>query len=123
MPKLSLPALTTLRGEIWWANLPDPSGSEPGFKRPIVVISSDSFNRSSIRTLIAVVITSHLYRANLPGNFLVQPEETGLPKASVVNVSQVVTLNKSYLTEQAGSLSVRSIQRLNAGLNLVLETG
>ena len=73
------------RGEIWWADLPDPRGSEPGFRRPILVISSDAFNRSQIRTVVAAVITSNVALAEAPGNLLLDPEQSGLPRPSLLN--------------------------------------
>ena len=90
------------RGEIWWASLPEPVGSEPGFRRPVLVIQSDDFNRSRIATVIALVITSNLKLAMAPGNVLLPSNATGLSKDSVANVSQVITIDKSFFTEKVG---------------------
>jgi len=92
------------RGEVWWAHLPDPVASEPGFNRPVLVIQSNAFNRSHIRTIIAVVITSNLRLAEAPGNVLMSASDTGLPKDSVANVSQVITIDRSFLTEKCGKV-------------------
>src|SRR5689334_10453969 len=93
------------QGEIWWADLPDPVGSGPGFRHPIVVIQSDAFNRSRIATVVCVPLTSNTRLAEVPGNVLLARSETGLPKDSVANASQVITLDKSLLTERVGKVS------------------
>ena len=108
------------RGEIWWANLPTPIASEPGYRRPVLIIQSDDFNRSRIRTVIVAVITTNLRLTEAPGNVLVTTDETGLPQDSVVNVSQVITMDKSFLTEQVGQISDRVISLIEDGLRLVL---
>lgn len=108
------------RGEIWWASLPEPSGSSPGFRRPLVVLQSDSFNQSRISTVIAAVITSNLRLADAPGNVLVSAKIAGLKKDSVINVSQLITVDKSYLTEKTGKLPAKLLQELEEGLRLVL---
>ncbi|MFN6560111.1 MAG: type II toxin-antitoxin system PemK/MazF family toxin [Nostoc sp. ChiSLP01] len=108
------------RGEIWWANLPTPVASEPGYRRPVLIVQSDEFNRSRIRTVIAVVLTTNLRLADAPGNILVTTDETGLPENSVVNVSQVITVDKSFLTEQVSQVSDRTILLVDEGLRLVL---
>jgi mRNA interferase MazF len=95
------------RGEIWWADLPEPRRSEPGFRRPVVVIQADAFNRSSIQTVIVAAITSNLELAEAPGNVLLPTRSSGLSRDSVVNVSQILTLDRSYLIEHAGTLSAR----------------
>ena len=87
------------RGEVWWAELPDPVASEPGFRRPVVIVSSNAFNRSRIRTVLAVVLTSNLRLSEAPGNVLLAAAESGLPKDSVANVSQVVTLGQGIPVE------------------------
>lgn len=92
------------RGEIWWADLPDPIASEPGYRRPLVVIQIDEFNRSRINTLVVVVLTTNLRVSEAPGNVFLKSEQTGLPKDSVANVSQILTVDKSFLTEKAGKL-------------------
>ena len=108
------------RGEIWWATLPEPVGSEPGYRRPVLIVQSDDFNRSRIATVIAVVITSNLRLAQAPGNVWLPCKVTGLPKDSVANVSQVVTIDKSFLTERVGRLPANLLAQVEAGLRLVL---
>jgi len=108
-------------GEIWWADLPEPRRSEPGFRRPVLVIQADSFNNSRIGTVIAALITTNLRLAGSPGNVVLPARCCGLPRASVVNVSQVVTLDKEYLTERAGAVPARLRRLVEAGLRLVLQ--
>jgi mRNA interferase MazF len=108
------------RGEIWWAALPDPRASEPGFRRPVVIVQSNAFNRSRIRTTISVVLTSNLRLAEAPGNVLVPASDSGLPKDSVANVSQVITLDRTFLTERCGRLPGHLIRSIDEGLRLVL---
>ncbi|HED06243.1 MAG TPA: type II toxin-antitoxin system PemK/MazF family toxin [Ignavibacteria bacterium] len=108
------------RGEIWWASLEDPVGSGPGYKRPVVVISSNDFNSSKINTIIVAVITSNLNLSEAPGNFELPKKSSGLSKKSVVNISQLLTLDKSYLTEKSGKLTNKQIEIINDGLKLVL---
>ena len=108
------------RGEIWWADLPTPKGSEPGFKRPVLIVQSDHFNRSRIQTVLAVVLTSNLRLANAPGNVLLAASKTGLPKDSVANVSQVITIDKSSLLEMAGKLENVPMGAVEDGLKVIL---
>jgi mRNA interferase MazF len=108
------------RGEIWWATLPEPIGSEPGYRRPVLIVQNDGFNRSSIQTVIVVVITSNIELADAPGNVMLSKKATGLPRDSVANVSQVVTLDKSFLTERIGSLSEDLQEEVDEGLRLVM---
>jgi mRNA interferase MazF len=108
------------RGEIWWASLPGPSGSGPGFRRPLLVISANSFNESRISTVIAVVITSNLRLADAPGNVRIPVRGTGLSKPSVANISQIVTVDKSFLTERVGKLAPRLLTEVEHGMRLVL---
>ena len=108
------------RGEVWWAGLPEPAASEPGYRRPVLVVSSDEFNGSRIRTVVAAVLTANLRLAAAPGNVLVAAEETGLPRDSVVNVSQVVTVDKSFLAEKAGLVGGRAMLAVEDGLRTVL---
>jgi mRNA interferase MazF len=108
------------QGEIWWAELLDPTGSGPGFRRPVVVVQGDSFNRSRIATILCVPLTSNLRWAGAPGNVLLEIRLTGLPKDSVANVSQVVALDKSLLTERAGKLSRAKTDLVLAGIDVVL---
>jgi len=87
------------RGDIWWANLPDPVGSGPGYRRPVLVIQADSFNRSRIKTVVVAVITKNTALAAAPGNVLLPASDSNLPVDSVINVSQIITLDKLLLTE------------------------
>ena len=109
------------RGEIWWADLPEPTGSEPGYRRPVMVIQSDDFNRSRIATAIVVVITSNLKLAEAPGNVLLPQKATGLLKDSVINISQVLTVDKSFLTEKIGDLPVYLLEQVEDGLRMVMD--
>lgn len=108
------------RGEIWWAGLPAPRGSEPGYRRPVLIIQSDDFNRSGIRTTLALAITSNLELANAPGNVALGRRGTGLNRSSVVNVSQFVTLDKRFLTDRVGKVSNSILTQVEEGLRLVL---
>ncbi len=109
------------RGEIWWASLPDPVGSMPGYRRPVLVIQSNAFNASAIKTVAILSITSNLLLAHAPGNVLVTPQQSGLPRDSVINVSQILTVDKTALTERVGTLSARQMEQIEAGLRLVLD--
>lgn len=109
-----------LRGEIWWATLPPPGGSGPGFRRPVLVIQSDVFNASRIGTVIVATITSNLELARAPGNVRLDASASRLPKDSVINVSQLATLDRRILTEPITSLSEDLMDRVDAGLRLVL---
>ena len=109
------------RGEIWWADLAAPRRSEPGYRRPVLVVQADSFNRSRIQTAIVAVITGNLELADAPGNVLLPARSTGLPRDSVVNVSQLLTLDRSFLTERAGVLPPRLRSSVDEGLRLVLQ--
>jgi len=109
-----------LRGEIWWATLPSPTASEPGYTRPLLIIQSDDFNRSRINTVIAVVITSNLRLAEAPGNVVLSKQDTSLPKKSVANVSRLITVDKSFLTERVGKISSTKLVEVEAGVRLVL---
>jgi len=108
------------RGEVWWAQLPDPIASEPGFRRPVLIIQSNTFNRSRIRTIIAVVLTSNLRLAEAPGNVLIPSSEAGLLKDSVANISQVITVDRAFLTEKCGKLPSSLMRAVDEGLRLVL---
>lgn len=92
-----------IRGDIWWASLPAPIASEPGYRRPLLVVQSNDFNQSRISTVIAAVITSNIRLADAPGNVILSKKESGLPKKSVVNVSQLITVDKSFFTEKTGT--------------------
>lgn len=108
------------RGEMWWANLPDPVGSEPGYRRPILVIQDDTFIQSRISTVIVVVITSNIQLAEAPGNVLLPRGVSGLSRDSVVNVSQILTLDKTFLVECIGSLPDYLQEEIDVGLRTVL---
>ncbi|MBC2718211.1 MAG: type II toxin-antitoxin system PemK/MazF family toxin [Desulfobacteraceae bacterium] len=97
------------RGEIWWADLPASEGSEPGFRRPVLIVQANPFNRSMINTIIAVALTGNLRLGKAPGNVFLPSEHTDLPNDSVANVSQVVTIDKAYLDECVGVLSMRFV--------------
>jgi mRNA interferase MazF len=108
------------RGEIWWANLPDPVGSEPGYRRPVLVIQDDIFNQSRINTIIVVIITSNTQLAEAPGNVLLPHEVSGLSRDSVANVSQVFTIDKTFLVERIGSLPDYLQKEIDEGLRTIL---
>jgi mRNA interferase MazF len=107
------------RGEIWWATLPAPRSSEPGYRRPVLVVQSDAFNQSRIRTVLVAVITSSTRLVDAPGNVALERRQSGLPRPSVVNVSQIITLDKSFLTERVGRLAARPMRSVDAGIRLV----
>ena len=109
------------RGEVWWADLGEPDGSEPGYRRPVVIVQSDAFNRSRLRTVIAVVLMTNVRLLEAPGNVLVSAKTSGLPKDSVANVSQLVTLDRDFLRERAGRLRGQPLKDLESGLRLVLD--
>ena len=108
------------RGTIWWADIGAPRGSGPGFRRPILVVQADAFNRSRIQTVIAVILSSNMRLLDAPGNVLVPARHAGLAKSSVANVSQVITVDRGDLTELAGRLDEPALRRVDAGLRLVL---
>jgi mRNA interferase MazF len=108
------------QGEVWWATIADPTGSEPGFRRPVIVVQGDAFNRSTIRTVVIVPLTSNIRWADAPGNVRLSSRSTGLPKESVANVSQVVALDNSTLTERVGKVSQAKLALVLAGIDIVL---
>jgi mRNA interferase MazF len=112
--------VTVSQGEVWWTEVGEPRGSKPGFRRPIVVIQGDALNRSRIATVVCVAMTSNLRWASAPGNVRLSVSATGLPKESVANVSQIVTLDKSELTERAGKLSGAKLGLVLSGVDVVL---
>jgi mRNA interferase MazF len=107
------------RGEVRWANLPEPVGSEPGFRRPVLIIQINRFNRSRLATVLAVSITTNLALADLPGNVLVPAFSAGLKQDSVVNVTQVVTLDRDFLEAWIGALPEEFLRRVEDGLRLI----
>ncbi len=109
------------RGEVWWADIVAPGGSEPGFRRPVVVISSDSFNQSRIATVMVAMVSSNTALAEAPGNVGLAKGSAGLRKDSVINVSQVTTLDKRQLTRRVGRVSLAHLEQLDDGLRLALD--
>lgn len=107
------------QGEVWWADLGEPAGPEPGFRCPVVVVQSDAFNRSRIATVVCVVLASNLRWAEAPGNVLLSATLTGLPKDSVANVSQLVTLDREALTERVGVLPAKKLELVLLGIDIV----
>jgi len=112
--------LVVSQGEVWWAALPDPVGSGPGFRRPVVVVQCDALNRSRIATAVCVPLTSNLKWALAPGNVRLSTRQTGLPKESVANASQIVALDKQLLVKREGKISAQKLDLLLSGINLVL---
>ncbi|MGH8183466.1 MAG: type II toxin-antitoxin system PemK/MazF family toxin [Rhodanobacteraceae bacterium] len=108
------------RGEVWWASLPEPTGSGTGFRRPVLIVQSNSFNQSRISTVVVAVITSNIVLAEAPGNVRLAKSEAGLPRASVVNVSQLLTIDRARLTLRVRALSSQTIARVDEGLRLVM---
>jgi len=108
------------RGEIWWAALPDPAGSEPGYRRPMLIVQSDVFTQSTIRTVVCAAMTSNLHLGAAPGNVRVAARTSGLPKPSIVNVSQVAAIDRTFLKERIKTLDARTMHRVDDGLRLVL---
>ncbi len=108
------------RGEFWWADLGVPFGNEPGFKRPVVILQDDAFNKSKIKTTIVASITTNMNLAESPGNVHIEKEESGLPKDGVVNISQISTLDKRRLQKKVCVLSQSSLAEIEYGLKLVL---
>ncbi len=109
------------RGEIWWGALPAPTGSGPGYRRPVVVVQADRFNRSGIGTVVVAAVTSNTGLAVAPGNVLIARRESGLEKTSVVNVSQLLTVDRRLLVERIRTLPSRTMVRIDDGLRLVLD--
>ena len=108
------------RGDIWWAELGEPRGSGPGFRRPVLIVSDNRFNASAIQTVLVAIITSNLKLASAPANVMIPARASGLKQASVVNLSQVATLDKTFLVERVARLPERYLREVDAGLRLVL---
>lgn len=108
------------RGEVWWANLPEPIGSSPGYRRPVLIVQAEFLNETRISTIIALIITTNLALAEMPGNVVLSERASGLPKESVANVTQILTFDKRLLLEYAGTLSERKMEQIENGLRLVL---
>ena len=109
------------QGDIYWVEVDEPAGSEPGYTHPHVVVQNNLYNQSKIRTVITCVLTSNMKLANLPGNVLLEKGEASLPKASVVNVSQILTVDKTQLGEYIGTLSLQRVNEILDGISLFLE--
>ncbi len=108
------------QGEVWGADLPAPTGSGPGFRRPVVVVQRDALNRSRIATVVCIPLTSNLRWEIAPGNVLLRARLTGLSKDSVANVSQIIALDKRLLTERAGKLPPAKLELVLSGIDVVL---
>jgi mRNA interferase MazF len=108
------------QGHVYWADLPEPTGSGPGFRRPVLVVQGDALNRSRIRTVVCVPLTSVLAWAEAPGNVLLPARTTGLPKDSVANVSQIISLDRELLTEETGKISKRHLELILLGIDIIL---
>jgi mRNA interferase MazF len=108
------------RGEIWWADLPEPTGSSPCYRRPVIIIQSDGFNKTNLNTSIIAAITTNLDMAEMRGNVLLKKHQSGLPKDSVVNITQIFTLDKILLLEYVSTISERKMEQIDKGLRLVL---
>ena len=112
--------MTVERGQVWTADLGDPDGSEPGYNRPVLIVQTDAFNRSRLHTVIAVVLTTNLRLVDAPGNVLIPAKVSGLRKDSVANVSQVITIDRGFLTELAGRVRGQILKDVENGLRLIL---
>ena len=112
--------MVVAQGEVWWAELEEPAGSGPGFRRPVLVVQGDPFNRSRIATVVCVPLTSNLPWAEAPGNTLLEPRETGLLKLSVANASQIVALDRAALSERTGKVPRQKLALVLSGIDVVL---
>ncbi|MBI2378443.1 MAG: type II toxin-antitoxin system PemK/MazF family toxin [Deltaproteobacteria bacterium] len=108
------------RGEVWWASLPEPDGSEPGGRRPVLVIQANAFNKSSIRTVIVASLTTRFERASAPGNVLVTSKQSGLRRDSVIDVSEILTIDRRALTEKVGNAPAKIMGQVDDGLRRVI---
>jgi len=108
------------QGELWWADLPEPEGSGPGLRRPVVIVQGDHLNRSRIATAVCVPLTSNVAWAKAPGNVLLSRKATGLSKDSVANVSQILTVDRAYLTERVSKLTPKNLAQILSGIDVVL---
>jgi mRNA interferase MazF len=108
------------QGDIWWAELPEPAGSGPGFRRPVVIVQGNHLNRSRIATVICIPLTSNLTWANAPGNVLLSAKSAGLPKDSVANASQIVAVDRAFLTEHVTQLSAKKLTQVMNGIDVIL---
>ncbi len=108
------------QGDVWWADLGEPMGSEPGYRRPVVIVQGQAFNRSAIRTVVCVPLTTNLKWAAAPGNVVLRPRDTGLSKECVANVSGLVAVDRAVLVERVGGLPRAKVEALFAGIDVVL---
>lgn len=108
------------QGDVWWADVGAPSGSGPGYRRPVIIIQGDAFNRSALATAVVVPLTSTLRWADAPGNVLLAAQATGLDRDSVANVSQIITVDRTVLNERVGKLSRPKLELVLAGIDVVL---
>jgi len=108
------------QGDVWWADVGEPAGSEPGFRRPVVVVQGDALNRSRLATVVCVPLTSNLAWADAPGNTRLSAKLTGLPKDSVANASQIVALDRAVLIERVRQLGPRHVEQVLDGIGIVL---
>jgi mRNA interferase MazF len=112
-----------IKGEVWWANLPDdPYSSEPGKHRPVLIIQNDLFNRSDIRTTICAVITSNMKLSQMPGNIILEKGVSGLDKTSIINFSQIATIDRTRLIEQISMLPKKYIEKINESIRFIFDT-
>ncbi len=109
------------RGEVWWADLAEPRGSEAGFRHPVLILQAEPFNRSRLRTVVGVVVSSNTRLLDAPGNVLLPAKDSGLPRDSVANVTQFVTIDRDYLEVRAGRVPSKVLARVEAGVRLVLD--
>ena len=112
--------MVVARREVWWADLDEPRGSEPGFPHPLLIVQADAFNRSRLRTVLGVILTSNARLVDMPGNVLLPAKSTGLPRDSVANVTQIVTLDEGCLSRRVGQIPPRLMARVDDGLRRVL---
>lgn len=109
------------RGDIWWADLPEPVGAAPGYRRPVLILQADAFTQSRIATVVVVVLSTNLGLTAAPGNVLVSAHESGLPQDAVINVSQIATLDKTTLDSEVGHVTTRTLAQVEDGVRLVLD--
>ena len=112
--------MVVAQGEVWWADLPPPTGSGPGFRRPVVIVQSDSFNRSHIQTVVCVPLTTNVGWAEVPGNAFLSADVTRLPKDSVANASQIIAIDRELLLERVGKLPRAKLELVLAGVGTIL---
>lgn len=109
------------RGEVWWADLAEPRGSEPGYRHPLLILQSEPFNRSRLPTVLGILVSSNLRLLDAPGNVLIRADECGLPRDSVANVTQFVTIDLEFLEERVGTISRRTLAKVEAGVRVLLD--